>query len=215
MKRKASDVPPKKRPFKRPYAAPPARPAAVASRGGELKNIDVATLGSTLWPIGQATAVVTLLNGVAQGTTPTSRIGRKILQQSLFLRVQLAKSPTMTGESPLRILVVQDMQANGAAPAGTDVLASNEITSPMNLNNVERFKVILDKEFKLGAIDCTACAYKWYKKFKLPVAFNTGSTGNITDITTGSLYMLTFSNGLFATTAPSGEVYTRIRFTDN
>ena len=82
---------------------------------------------------------ITVLNDVAQGTTAITRLGRKILMKSVLVQGTLTNS---SGQG--RILIVYDRQANGAAPAATDVLTSNTIMAIQNLDNRDRFIILAD-----------------------------------------------------------------------
>jgi len=70
-----------------------------------------------------------------------------------------------------------------------------------------------DKTLKLSAQDPVANIL-WYKKINKPVEFNTGSAGTVGDITTGSVYLLTWNNGALLTANPTERGNTRIRFAD-
>lgn len=183
----------------------------------ELKNIDVSlTTGSNIFVPASTAGVVTLLNGVAQGTTATTRLGRRITMRSLFIKGDVSMAPTTTGAAPLRILIVYDMQTNATAPVATDVLTLDQINSPMNLSNSRRFKTLCDIEIPcLGAQGPQAVQWSRYIKLNHAVEFNTGSAGTVGDIQTGSVYMLTYQNGGLLVANPTTLVYTRIRFSDN
>lgn len=183
------------------------------TRRDELKNIDL-NFGAQ-FPIGTATGTLALLNPIAQGTDASTRIGRKVMMKSLYIRMSVAKSATSVGESPLRVLVVYDKQANGLLAAATDILTSpDRITSQMNLGNGDRFKVILDKEFRFGSLDNTSVYFKKYAKLNLPMTFNAGTTAVVGAIQTGSLIMLTYSNGNLLTVSPTHFIETRLRYSD-
>jgi len=180
----------------------------------ELKDITLNTTATIL--AGNTTAVVTLLNGVAQGTTASTRLGRRIVMRSLLLKYQVSLVPTSAGNSPIRVLVVYDAQANATAPAATDVLLTNEITSPMNLSNSRRFKTLCDEVIPcIGTAGPQACLWTRYIKMNLNTEFNTGSAGTVGDIQSGSVYMLTLQNGQIITASPTANMYSRIRFSDN
>lgn len=181
----------------------------------EKKNIDVSQSAGTSFPFGTSTAVVTLLNGIAQGVTALTRLGRRIHMKSLYIRYHVAMGPTSTGSSPLRLLVVYDKQPNAASPAAVDILTADNISSPNNLSNSRRFVTIFDDVIEcIGTGGPQADYQVLYKKLNLDVEFNTGSTGTISDITTGSLIMLTYTNGNIGVASPIGNIYTRVRFTD-
>lgn len=108
------------------------------------------------------------------------------------------------------------MQANGAAPAATDVLALDQLNSPMNLSNSRRFKTICDIEIPcIGTGGPQSVSFTRWVKLNHQVEFNTGNAGTVADISTGSVYLLSYQGGNIITAAPNANIYTRIRFTDN
>lgn len=190
---------------------------------GELKAIDVVPSSSTCV---LTTAGITLLNGVATGTDFTNRIGRKITMKSLFIRGWLQGQDIQNG-SPLgnlcRIMVVYDKQPNGAALTGLQVLKTIDAADQLNLDNRDRFSVLVDKTVALGTITNVATqavagsptcrAIKIYKRLNLDVQF-IGTDATVASIQTGSLYLLTCGS---QATSDGHTFYfsSRVRFTDN
>ena len=76
-----------------------------------------------------------LINGIATGTDYTDRTGRKIILKSLLGRIFIYPSITLSSENGTTTgcLIVYDCQANGAAPAVTDILSVATYDAPMNL----------------------------------------------------------------------------------
>lgn len=181
----------------------------------ELKNKDVTTLGITAFGLG--TGTLTLLNGIAPGTSEITRLGRKITMKSHLMRVNISVAPTTTGTTNLRLIVFYDRQANAAAPAATQVLTTDDISSGMNLGNAKRFVVIHDayKECLSPTGGPTTITWNLYKKFNLPVQFNAGVAGTVADIQTGSVYALLYHNGLITVATPLVQSFSRIRFNDS
>lgn len=184
----------------------------------ELKIIDTEDVATGFLSAG----AVTLLNGVAQGTDYTNRIGRKILLKSLLFRMSILPSSgaSATTGDVVRVLIVYDCQTNAAAPAVTDIITAASYNNPMNLNNRDRFKIIADKFISMGASTYAAGAltdgsptakqFKIYKKFNMEEIFgNTGAT--VGSISTGGIFVLTISLGNQLT---NYDFSSRIRFTD-
>lgn len=180
----------------------------------EQKNIDVRTLNTAIVAAG-TTGVGTLLNGVAQGTSGVTRLGRRINMESLLIRFAASMKPTTTGASALRLMIVYDLQPNGAAMTAAQLLTTDEITGVNLLDNSRRFKVICDE--LIGSMGQSGPAsvefHKWIK-LNLPVEFNTGNAGTIADIATGSLWMWVWQDGQIATASPQTLQQTRVRFSD-
>lgn len=183
----------------------------------EKKTVDVAPNSY----VADTTGTVTLLNGIATGTDFTDRIGRKIILKSIFVRGLVGPVDTSTGTNCARILIVYDMQANGSAPAVTDILKTADSRDQINLNNRDRFKILFDKQWTLGPFDGVTLGYigapsvanvKLYRRLNLETLFN-GTTAAIGSIATGSIYMVTIGNQA-AANGSSFQVSTRIRFVD-
>lgn len=198
-------------------------------RSAELKYIDVAgALLSDTVAVGAgnagltATPTAVLLNGCIQGTDGTTRIGRKISLKKLLFRMNITFQENTTGGTAagslagnVRLLFVYDKQTNGAVPLSTDILLSATVTSPMNLDNRDRFQVIADKVYHVSPVDNAGAYVKLYKKLNRQTIFNAGNAGTVADITTGSLYLFVFST--IATTGGGNIIFTynsRVRFSD-
>lgn len=167
------------------------------------------------------TGTFTLLNGVATGTDFTNRIGRKVCWKSILVQGNIINEGDPSTSNLCRFMVVWDTQPNGALPALTDVLTAATSTAPMNLNNRDRFRVIIDKRYALGTISTTAtqsvsdrttALIHKYKKINLETIFD-GTTNAIGDIQTGSLFALTVGS-VAAGTTYEANVSIRLRFTD-
>ena len=184
------------------------------TRGGELKFIDTQiTTNPVVNSITFATGV--LLNGIANGSDASTRIGRKVTIKSLLLRWSVKLDPTTTGGGNLRILIVYDKQANAVAPAITDILLTNDFHSPNNLSNRDRFVTICDVVTDPIAVQGEySAADVVYKKLNLEEMFNAGSAGTIGDITSGSIYFFVAQNGGMLIAAPDFRADARIRYTD-
>lgn len=180
-----------------------------------------------------ATAFATLLNGSTQGTSASSRVGNKIMIDSLTCRLsyfpQGALAMDTDGEyvtSRVRVMIVVDKQPNGSACAITDVLSTAGITQPRKLDNSARFRVLYDRVISCRhqivhgtAADTVDVAgehtfFKINHKFKKPLMVQyLGNTGDVTDIKTNSLYMLTYHTNAGGTAGGITGV-ARIRYTD-
>ncbi len=166
------------------------------------------------------TGSVTLLNGVAQGSDFTNRIGRKVTMTSVQLRGFLTPEDDQTEATLARVMLVYDSQPNGALPAVTDVLTAADSRSFNNLNNRDRFRVLVDETHALGQRDTTnslegaptAIVLNRYRKCNLPVVFD-GTTAAIGDIQTGSLFLLTIGNQASGS-AIAASLAVRVRFVD-
>jgi len=185
----------------------------------ELKTIDTDGVSGTITSVG----AVTLLNGVAQGTDYTERIGRKVMLRSILWRgfVTPSSATSLPEGAFFRYIIFYDAQTNAVAPAVTDVLQTNAYDSPLNLTNRDRFKVLVDKYCTVNAVTFTTGALsagspmpkhlKFYRKFMMEVIF--GSTGGtVGSIQTGGLFLLTICS---VNVGCKLDMYSRVRFTDS
>lgn len=195
------------RPFKQPRPSFARQIGAVASSTApEKKNFDLAgTLtgaGAGQW------SPVTLINGIAQGNTANTRIGRRLTLTSMTVRWTTTGAFSGTG----RWMIIYDHAPNGALPLITDILTVDTVNGFMNLINNDRFMVIHDEYINnfntAGA--ATMCG-KWnYNRQPLQNQWTNAATGTIADITTGAVYILACSPNVI-----TGVVFgSRIRFTD-
>lgn len=162
---------------------------------------------------------------VAQGVAQNQRIGRKIAISSFFIRWRL-NLPDTTDATALtdsvRLMVVMDRQANGAAFAGTDILTTDNYISFNNLFNQHRFKMLMDKRIDLnysaGGYDGTqevlansGWTEERYIKFPIPVVITYDDiNGTQDERTINNISVVCVSaNGL-----ATAKAYTRIRYTD-
>jgi len=184
------------------------------------------------------------INQCIQGTTLYQRIGQKIVMKRFVMKLVFSQIPNggaaQTNDGGFyRVLVVYDAQPNATSVTAANLAASvlkdnTEITSPLNLDNRERYKVILDKIGYLGAKTFSAAGLvtasntseqwqsacnKYKKTLNLDTIFNSGNAGTIGDIQTGALYVLYGTSISQSLAAPANCVgvagYTRIRFYDS
>lgn len=184
------------------------------SRAPELKFIDVNT---ALTPA--LAGSITLLNGCAQGTDAIQHIGRQTTMKSLYWMFQGEMAPTGTQAGSVRLVILYDKEAEGAAPtifaaAQTDAFNADSIVAQQNLNNRDRFIVLVDEIIEcIGTAGPQAFFRKGYRKISLPVVFNAGAGATVAAINTGSIYAFTWSTGI-GVAAPNCTLQTRVRFED-
>lgn len=181
----------------------------------EKKNIDVLT--TTLvspGAVNQQWSVPFLINGIAQGSSPNNRIGRKITMKSLQLKYTAIVGATV------RVLTVYDKQTNGILPATIDILQGNSSVPPLadfnampNLSNGNRFVVISD-EIMNDMYSTDVANGQCYRKINLETEYFNNITGVISDISTGSIYIMMCPVTIIATPTAIGTFSSRIRYTD-
>lgn len=190
------------------------------SAAPEKKFIDLA---QTL-TVGAATSTGLLsapLNAIAQGTDAKQHIGRQITMRSLYWTWRGALSTTATGSTAVRLLIVYDKESEAGAPSiyvpsASDIVNQDNINAKMNLDNRDRFIVLLDEVVETLSQAGPLCFYrKGYRKVQLPVVFNSINTATIGAIQTGGVYAVMWSDGNLVAGSMVSVLDTRIRFVDN
>lgn len=187
--------------------------------GPELKVIDTSTVAVSPIAVAGATA---LINGVAQSSDYTGRIGRKVTIKSILFRATLLPitSTTAIFGSVSRLMLIYDKQTNGNIAAVTDILNAATYLQPANLNNRDRFKILMDKfvthdAYTNGAGTQTVAGggtrcIKKYIRCNHDVVFG-GTGATVGDIQSGSLIFLYIGS----TAAYAMDYNIRTRFIDN
>jgi len=168
-------------------------------------------------------------NLIAQGTTESTRIGRKIVVKDIHCNGQVVLSPdddiTTPSNQKVRVMLMLDTQANGANPTAsgaTGVMLDTDVNSFHALANKGRFRTLYECEEVLvsqaGAGDGVAGAndfggdikkLEFHKKVNIPIEYDS-TTGAITEIRSNNLFWI-FAG---VTTGSTFTVRTRLRFTD-
>lgn len=209
--------------------------APVATRGfyggysyrgrSELKTIDTENMNAAV----STTGGIVLLNGITAGTEIFQRVGRKVIMKSILFRITIFNVPTVQDPqgTAVRIILFYDSQTNGAAPTVANVLSNMQAaaytpiaTSPINLNNRDRFKVIKDwlvgnpaATYTAGNLTAGAPvtkAMKCYRKLNHDVIFQ-GTGATAADIASGGLFLLIIAD---VSNAKAVDYDARIRFQD-
>lgn len=186
----------------------------------EKKCVDVASATYLC----DTTGSVTALNLIDEGTTESSRIGRRVQIKSVQLRGMVDPVDGSTSACFARVMLIWDKQVNGVIATIAQILSAATSNSFMNLDNRERFVVLMDKPFAVGAFSNVATtayaqsptvhAVNEYKQ--LPANSYTiydGTGSGIGDINTGALYLVTIGNQAAGAGARLVAT-TRVRYTD-
>lgn len=170
--------------------------------------------------------VITLINGIVQGNTAQTMIGRKAVMKSVQIRCAAQGKPQLIAAvntfGEYRMIVVYDKEPNGALPAVTDVLTNAQPNNPLQLANSDRFTVLLDEYYNLGAGSTTAtqafyvgagnCTIDRYRKISLDMLGPATSATTGAGIETGSIFVLEISSGVGPQVESSW--YSRVRYED-
>lgn len=174
----------------------------------EFKHID--TAGTTVNPT--ATGVVLPMNSCAEGTASYERNGLSVRNKSLFIRGFVTGNASATN-TLLRIMVVKELNPNGATPLITDIIETGfrEISLMNNINGKE-FKVLYSKFITMSADGSETAFFEKYLKLNGHTKYNS-SSGAATSIDYGGYYLVLASNQM--TNTPTVNYTSRIRYVDN
>jgi len=184
------------------------------------------------------TSSASLLNGMVPGTGVSARVGRRVCLKSVQIRGvmsarlysgDITNLPSLDGIS-WRMVLAWDTQPNATPITVNTILVSDSIQSLTNLNNRERFKILMDKvgtfsftgavpstsgDTDGNAISVAQHTFKKYIKLNHVTTFNAGTTGDVTDIVTGALWLLMMTTASSVAGETSNYILsTRVRYTD-
>lgn len=191
--------------------------------GTEIKYVDTVVSGN----IGNsANAFSVLLNSLAAGNDDTQRIGRKITMNSIQVHYRVAASTTDLGSAQfpensdtVRVAIVYDKQANGAAPQYNEVyqIVSAGITDPFafrQMDQSDRFTILAVDHHTLSEPGPNSVNNSRYISCKLDAKYLGTSTG-IANIGTGSVYLFAVDENTTTSTPATIAGYGRVTFTDD
>lgn len=206
--------------YSKPYENP-VMPSVSSQGTNEKKFKDTVNFLNVRTPTVGVT-VPQLINGVAEGSDFTQRVGRKVTWSSITMRWRAVISPTTPWPANVRAMLVYDRQPNGVMPFISDIIniggsGAIDDTSLNNLNNRDRFWVIMDKTLSISP---NGPEIQFRKKFKR-VNTNTqykGITSAIDDISSGGFYLLFIPDSFSGQTdalAARVAYSVRMKFVDN
>jgi len=199
-----------------------------------------------------------VINGLPVGSNVFDRVGRRVHFDSLYYKIAMynpANGPLATNWTPWtgRFIVFVDMQPNAALASITDLLdyvPANYFTAPplatvgdidelgvlapLNLNNRERFRILVDKLYHfepknvISGFDPSddtfqlinpkgVQVYQKFKRIDIDTTYNAATTSRAIDsIQTNAIYIawITDITATDANDRPRCSVMTRLRYTD-
>jgi len=207
------------------------RGAGGSNRGGELKFHDIdwdqAAADFNAGVISNTSSLVL----IGQATTESTRIGRKAVIHSIGWRAKLQRiavaSTGAAAPEPIRMILVQDKQCNGAAPSvagDSGLLETANYQSFNSLANKGRYKVLFDKVFTLNTIamggngtanDSAAVDRQWtfFKKCNIPIEYSgVANPSVIAEVRTNNIFGIMISQSANSTVTLDSKF--RFRFSD-
>ncbi len=146
------------------------------------------------------TTNLTLLNGLPQGTDVSERDGNLITLKGLMLHLLLKNQAANAMSSIVRVTVVLDQQANGAAMTAANMWANSadgQVVTTRNIDNLKRFRVLADDYLQLQCHNATTTASwhqamytRYFNNIKgIKIHYN-AAVATIAEITSGALWLL-------------------------
>ncbi len=187
-------------------------------------DIDDAIVAST-GTINPASASCVIIQ---QGTTESTRLGRKITIKSINWRWTITLPEFDAQDTPgpddvLRVILFQDKQTNGATATVTGILESADFQSFNNLANKSRFRTLMDRTYALnyqslasdGAAVVSGAALtiqdSFFKKCNIAIEYdNTATDGSLATQRSNNIAVLLISSSNVSRFASK----MRLRFSD-
>lgn len=197
---------------RRPSAKKIAYKALRASKT-EMKHIDAAQ-GLTL---GKSTGDVINLNGISGGANSDQRTANKVKYMSYYIRLRAENSANVGATTAVcRMMIVMDrQQVKATAPTIADVLGAGfGIEDPLNITNLGRYKVYMDKTFFIG-LPATGVDIKLVKRWvpiRKTIQWSDANGANI--IKNGLYLMVYFEAQALAADFPNWSYHSRITYSD-
>lgn len=192
--------------------------------GQELKFKDTTVAAALSLIVG--TIHSSSLVAIPQDGTESGRVGRKVTVKAVHVRglsVLAGTSDNNQADDTIRLMLVLDKQANGAAPSVTDILETASIDSFNNLANKSRFRILKDSKIVMntysGGLGGTTTdsgnrtlPFEWHiNNLNLPIEYdNSATTGALATIRSNNLLVLGISSDQTATI----RFTARVRYTD-
>lgn len=200
--------------------------------GTEVKFNDVTIQNTTTaFAAGADGFQITLLNGIATGTSDSTRIGRKIVNTKIFWKGAMALEASATAKPTVyvRLLIIYDRQTNGTTPVSGDMFAGTSATAFSNLNNSDRFLVLKEHHAAIASVGSasagagpgsgspTVADFYLAWNGKLETVYG-GTAATIASIATGSIWGVMLVSEICEDAIANGEFCinstTRLRYTD-
>lgn len=198
----------------------------------EIKYIDATATDATIVN-GTANVDLVVINGLAQGTDNTQRVGRKVLAKALEVNavfygpIDTINSGTAQ-TAVIRWWIICDAQPEGASATATEIwqAGSSYIVDHRNLQNSERFKVLRTGTMSLaGTVPVTASTASTHPGFpnkqhlSVHVPLNDavkyqGTATGIANISSGAYYFGYCTDYQGTSSGPSVMYNCRFKFTD-
>lgn len=159
--------------------------------------------------------IVSLLAGIAQGTSSSTRVGDKILVKSLNVKLNSYVSGTTTGANAVFFhwSIVLDKQPDGST-ASVGGIYSNDTSNltQLSVNNIDRFTVLATghNQCALNTISNTGETFERYIPLDVAVRFPDSTSEAITN----GLYFVVTANTTLTAGVQDIDYDIRVRYAD-
>lgn len=154
-----------------------------------------------------STATLTQLSLIAQGDTALLRDGNSCKFKSHLFKYCLTQNATAVNTFSRLIVFRWD---DDTAPLESNILASEAIESPYNIDLSHKYRVIFDDLITMSDVSTTAKYKSHYNKMNIKGKWDGAAA---TDGQTGQIWLLSLSTE--ATNVPILTISSRLRFVDN
>lgn len=145
------------------------------------------------------------INQIPVGDGPSGRIGRQIVLTSIQIQYSLDIHHTETNVIYFRFMLVLDKQCNGTAATAADVMNTNALMSYRNLDNAERFVVLVDRTHRYSPSALASAGtlrysgpgiQNVYRKCNIPIVYdNSLTTGVIATMRSNNVLIMCWIQG--------------------
>ncbi len=186
----------------------------------KLINVEEKYLDNSGNPTFDRTGTIVYVSGIQQGDGITDREGNSVKVQSFAMRAYIYYNSAATIPTGCRILVVRDLQNQGATIIANDVLENNvgvitAPTTPLDYTNGmfsnKRFSIVHD-EFCVVDQYNPSYLFQFQSNHDCHVAYR-GTTSAVASAGNGSYFLVAVSSE--AINLPSIVWSTRMIYTDN
>lgn len=186
------------------------------------------TTTATMTPAVAVAAAGTMCQ-IVQGDQEYQRIGKEIVITKIMMRGSFVTPPASDNATDrCRLLIVQDMQCNGAAPTVNQVLNFTgqpvSVNSFNNIENSKRFIILCDEFFDMNANNVMYNAntvlgyekgYQIYKKCNIPIVYDSSATtGALATIRSNNIFGIVFAANQVGGGDITFDANIRLRYTD-
>jgi len=148
------------------------------------------------------------LDGPTQGDGEDNRIGDSVNLTSSHMRYSVTTDAgTFADNELVRVIVFIDHQGNGVVPTVAELLVQASVFSPVNSDNLQRFKIVYDQLLAVNGLAESLLVDEYYRKLKVKQTYPNGA-----DIaTTNGLYLCVIGK---TGGVAHIQYYHRMRYTD-